>query len=150
MKSPYAKLAMVSGLHLVLMFLLTYVLISSVDHFQPNINRVYMAVLMVSPMVIIMLVAMGSMFPNMRLNRALIVGSAGLFLVTFVLARTQIPVGNSQFLRSMIPHHSSAILMCEEAAITDPEILRLCDQIIRSQRDEIAQMEAMLGGNGAP
>jgi uncharacterized protein (DUF305 family) len=117
-----------------------------VDHFQANINRIYMAILMVSPMVVVMLVAMGSMFPNRRLNRALIAGSAGLFLLVFVLARTQTPVGNSQFLRSMIPHHSSAILMCEEAAITDPEILRLCDQIIRSQRDEIAQMEAMLGG----
>lgn len=54
------------------------------------------------------------------------------------------PVGNEQFLRSMIPHHSSAILMCDEARITDPEITRLCEQIVRTQREEIAQMRAIM------
>lgn len=45
----------------------------------------------------------------------------------------------------MIPHHSGAILMCEQASITDPEIVALCQQIVASQQKEIAQMEAILG-----
>jgi len=53
-------------------------------------------------------------------------------------------VGNGQFLRSMIPHHSSAIFMCDRASITDPEITALCRQIVESQREEIAQMQQML------
>lgn len=142
--SPYRTLAIVSAIHLVIMFLLTYTMIASLDHFYANINRVYMAVLMVSPMVIIMLVAMPSMFANSGLNRALIAGFAVLFAVVFILTRTQTPVGNRQFLRSMIPHHSSAILMCEEASITDPDISKLCDQIVRSQRQEIAEMQSLL------
>lgn len=146
MASPYVKLALISGFHLMLMFLLTYTLISSFDHFLVNINRLYMSVLMVSPMVIIMLVGMRSMFQSTGLNRILIGGSAGLFILTFFLARSQTPVGNEQFLRSMIPHHSSAILMCEEAAITDTDIRLLCDRIIRAQKDEIAQMKAILTG----
>jgi uncharacterized protein (DUF305 family) len=60
------------------------------------------------------------------------------------LARTQSPVGNGQFLRSMIPHHSSAILMCQEADITDPEIITPFEQIIETQREQIAQMKAIL------
>jgi len=44
----------------------------------------------------------------------------------------------------MIPHHSGAILMCEQAAITDPEIVALCGDIVKAQRDEIAQMKAIL------
>jgi uncharacterized protein (DUF305 family) len=44
----------------------------------------------------------------------------------------------------MIPHHSGAILMCEEASIDDPEIVALCGQIISSQQAEIEQMEAIL------
>lgn len=44
----------------------------------------------------------------------------------------------------MIPHHSGAILMCEQASITDPEIIALCQQIISSQQKEITQMEAIL------
>jgi uncharacterized protein (DUF305 family) len=44
----------------------------------------------------------------------------------------------------MIPHHSGAILMCERAQLRDAELRELCDLIIASQQDEIAQMSAML------
>jgi uncharacterized protein (DUF305 family) len=44
----------------------------------------------------------------------------------------------------MIPHHSSAILMCREAPITDAEVKTLCQSIIKSQQDEIDQMKAIL------
>lgn len=44
----------------------------------------------------------------------------------------------------MIPHHSGAILMCEKASITDPEITALCREIIAAQKKDIAQMEAIL------
>jgi uncharacterized protein (DUF305 family) len=58
--------------------------------------------------------------------------------------RTQAAVGDRQFLRSMIPHHSGAILMCEQASLTDPEITALCRDIVESQRAEIAKMQALL------
>lgn len=58
--------------------------------------------------------------------------------------RTQGLVGDRQFLRSMIPHHSGAILMCEQASIWDPELKLLCGNIITSQKQEIDQMKAML------
>jgi uncharacterized protein (DUF305 family) len=44
----------------------------------------------------------------------------------------------------MIPHHASAILMCEKAPIRDAEIRQLCQSIIASQADEIRQMKAKL------
>lgn len=44
----------------------------------------------------------------------------------------------------MIPHHSRAILGCEQSNISDPEIIDLCDQIISSQQDEIDQMNEIL------
>jgi uncharacterized protein (DUF305 family) len=38
----------------------------------------------------------------------------------------------------MIPHHAGAMLMCEEAVLSDPELRRLCQQIIvRRQRKSI-------------
>jgi len=58
--------------------------------------------------------------------------------------RTQAGIGNAEFLRAMIPHHSGAILMCEKASITDPEIVALCQGITKSQSQEIEQMEAIL------
>lgn len=42
------------------------------------------------------------------------------------------------------PHHGGAILMCEQAAITDPKIRTLCASIISSQQAEIDRMKGML------
>jgi uncharacterized protein (DUF305 family) len=44
----------------------------------------------------------------------------------------------------MIPHHSGAILMCEEAPIQDQQIRDLCKEIIAGQRREIHQMRQLL------
>ena len=144
MESGYKKLATAITINAIIMFFLTYVLMSSIGHFHVNINRIYMALIMAAPMAIVMLIVMRSMFMNKRLNNLLFITFGALTILLFFLMRAQVPVGNVQFLRSMIPHHSSAILMCEQAAITDPEIAELCDQIIQSQEEEIAQMEAML------
>lgn len=144
MEGAYKKLAITISLNAVVMFLLTYVMIDRIDHFMVNINRMYMALIMVAPMVVLMLLVMGSMYKNKSLNYILITAFAILFLVVFWLIRSQTPVGNQQFLRSMIPHHSSAILMCQESAITDPEIITLCEEIVATQEEEIAQMNAIL------
>jgi len=140
----YRKLGIAIGINTVVMFFLTYILIAELSHFQFNINRVYMALLMAAPMVIVMLIVMRSMYENHQLNRVLLALAGGLFILLIFLMRTQTPVGNEQFLRSMIPHHSSAILMCEQANITDPEIIALCEDIVQAQEEEISQMKAIL------
>jgi hypothetical protein len=140
----YRKLGIAVGINSVVMFLLTYALIDSFDHLIPNINRLYMAVMMSAPMVVVMLIVMRSMYPDRKLNLTLIGGFSLLFLVVFTAARFQAGVGNDQFLRSMIPHHSSAIVMCEQAAITDSEIASLCEEIVETQEREIAEMDRLL------
>ncbi|MBI5354011.1 MAG: DUF305 domain-containing protein [Chloroflexi bacterium] len=62
----------------------------------------------------------------------------------FVFIRQQSAVSDKQFLKSMIPHHASAILMCEKANLQDPEIKDLCQSIISGQQAEIDQMKAKL------
>lgn len=95
-------------------------------------------------MVIIMLIDMKAMYSDTRLNLVLYALAAGLLALGFVGMRSQAAVGNTQFLRAMIPHHSGAILMCREANISDPEIQKLCEQILQSQQREIDQMKAIL------
>jgi uncharacterized protein (DUF305 family) len=56
-------------------------------------------------------------------------------------------VGDREFLRSMIPHHSGAVLMCKQASIRDAEIRELCfgpNGIVASQTREIEQMKDIL------
>ena len=140
----YGTLALTVGVHFFIMFALTYVGVYRFDHIYLNLNRFYMAVLMVAPMVVLMLLFMGRMFEHKRLNVAIYALSALIFLGAFLAIRTQAFVGNEQFLRSMIPHHSIAIKTCLRADIEDPEIAELCEAIVETQREEIAQMEDIL------
>jgi hypothetical protein len=143
-KGSYSALGMELTIELVIMYLVMYAMIASLDHFHFNLNNVYMTLMMGAPMAIVMLVAMRSMFPSRRANLGIAIGAALVFVASFAAVRTQAAIGNKELLRSMIPHHGGAILMCEEAAIDDPEIVSLCDQIVRGQRAEIAQMERIL------
>ncbi len=142
--NPYRALAATVGIHFFIMFALTYVGVARLDHIYPNLNRFYMAVIMVAPMVILMMIFMGHMFENRKLNILLYSASALLFIGSFFAIRSQTLVGNEQFLKSMIPHHSIAIKTCEKAGIQDSEIQELCVQIVEAQREEINQMEDIL------
>ncbi|MGB3945226.1 MAG: DUF305 domain-containing protein [Candidatus Saccharimonadales bacterium] len=139
--NPYKALAATVVIHFFIMFALTYSGVYKFEHIYPNLNRFYMAVIMVAPMVILMMIFMGHMFQNKKLNIGLYSLSVFVFIAGFFALRSQAFVGNDQFLSSMIPHHSIAIKTCERADITDPEIKQLCDEIVKAQREEIAQME---------
>ena len=140
----YRMLALSSLGMLVLMYLIMFTMIYSLGQFIQNINFYYMAIMMATPMVVMMPLMMGSMYPDRRINLIIYVGSALLFVLAFIGIRGQLLVGDDQFLRSMIPHHSGAILMCEQARITDPEIKTLCGNIVRSQKEEIDEMKQIL------
>jgi len=104
-----------------------------------------MASLMTSPMLIIEIILMGSMYKEKKIVQFLLAVSIVLFAVSFIFIRQQTAIGNKEFIRSMIPHHSGAILMCREADIKDRELQQLCTSIIKSQQSEIDQMEEILG-----
>jgi hypothetical protein len=141
---PYLRLAAMLALSFVSMYVLMYAMVDVFDNVLSNRNQLFMAGLMAAPMGIIELALMRKMYPDRRLNAAVLALSV-LALAGFWLAiRQQSTIGDRQFLRSMIPHHAGAILMCEEAPIEDPEIRELCRSIVRAQREEIAQMKAML------
>ncbi len=99
---------------------------------------------MIGAMLVLEIVLMRSMYPSQRLNVILAIGGLLLTVVCWLLVRYQAGVADQQFLRSMIPHHASAILMCENANIEDKQIQSLCAQILNGQRKEIAEMQALL------
>jgi uncharacterized protein (DUF305 family) len=121
-----------------------YVMVNTTNNIFNNLNQFYMAGLMTAPMVLIELFVMRSMFQDKRLNTLIMSISIIAALAFFLLIRQQTAISDKQFLRSMIPHHSGAILMCEQASIIDPEIKELCGTIIASQQAEIDQMKAKL------
>lgn len=144
MSRSYPKLGIALGLSYVVMFVLTMSMIRQLDHFYWNLSNAYMALIMVAPMGLIMLGVMWAMFPNTALNLGLGAGFLAVFVLALYLGRQEAFVGDEQFLKSMIPHHSRAILVCQEASITDPRIAELCTEIVQTQREEIARMEDLL------
>ena len=144
MHTAYRSLAIQTAIGGVIMYLVMFVMIDRLSSFYNNLNMFYMTLMMVAPMVVLMIVAMSDMFPVKALNKTLIFGSAAIFIGAFALIRTQTTIGDNAFLRSMIPHHSGAILMCEQARLTDPKVASLCTGIIKSQREEIKTMRALL------
>ncbi len=143
----YAMLAFNLALSLLIMYLAMFVMIWSFGDFFNNSNMLYMALVMWAPMGILMLLMMPMMYPNKKLNVALLISFALILILSFFAVRDQTLVGDRQFVRAMIPHHSGAITMCERASIRDQEIRDICfkpNGIIESQKREIAQMEAIL------
>ncbi len=142
--SGYKNLALALTLSFLVMYPLTMIFVDQGNHFYINLSNAYMALLMVAPMGLIMMAVMRNMFPKKALNMGLVAGFAALFVFALLMGRAQVGVGNDQFLKAMIPHHSRAILVCENANITDPDIEQLCGEIVKTQEEEIATMEAML------
>lgn len=144
MKNAYRDFAIMTAVSGVVMFLAMFLMIDTLGDFRLNLNTLYMTAAMLAPMAVIMLAMMGHMYGNKRLNALIYAVSALVFVVSIGFVRTQTTIGDRQFLTSMIPHHSGAILMCREASLTDPEIIALCRDITVSQRREIEQMNRLL------
>lgn len=47
-------------------------------------------------------------------------------------------------MKAMIPHLSSAILTSEEANLRDPEVKKLAEEIIKTQKKEISEMKKLI------
>jgi uncharacterized protein (DUF305 family) len=126
------------------MYALMYAMVDKFTDVYSSLNQAYMAGLMTAPMVLIELALMGRMYERKAANAAIAVAGVVALAVFWLLIRQQAAIGDDQFLRSMIPHHSGAILMCRKASIQDPRIAELCRRIVAGQQAEIDQMRAIL------
>lgn len=143
-KKHYLSLLIMAILSFISMYVLMYAMVDRFANVYSSFNQVYMAALMTAPMIIIEILLMRAMYKDKKLNIAIIMVSVIGLITFFLFIRQQTAIGDKQFLRSMIPHHAGAILMCEESSITDPEIKRLCEEIKVSQQLEIDRMKSIL------
>jgi len=144
MKHLYLRLLLMAVLHFIAMYFLMYAMVDRSENVVLNLNQFYMAAIMTSPMLVIEIVLMWSMYGNKKIIIGVLAGGLAIFIVALLFIRQQTGIGDEQFLRSMIPHHAGAILMCEEASVTDARIQELCEQIKASQQAEIDLMKAIL------
>lgn len=142
--NKYARFSAMIATSTVVMFGLMYLNTYQFDHVLFSETRIYMALLMGATMAVIMLGFMLNMYNNRRVNIGIFVGSAIVFVLALWLVRSQATVEDVSYMRAMIPHHSIAILTSERAHISDPRVRELADGIIEAQREEIAEMKALI------
>jgi uncharacterized protein (DUF305 family) len=142
--NAYARFGAMIATSTIVMFVLMYLNTYQMDHVFFSETRAYMALVMGGTMAIIMLGFMLKMHKNRRANIGIFAGSIVVIALALWLVRSQATVGQVSYMRAMIPHHSIAILTSERANISDPRVRELADEIIESQRQEIAEMKALI------
>lgn len=143
-RSHYGRLVLMTVMSFIAMYVLMYAMVNVIANLHPSLNQFYMTGLMAASMVVIEITVMTGMYRDRKLNA--IIGGAGVaaLIASFLLIRSQTAISDRQFLRSMIPHHPGAILMCQRASIREADIRRLCQDIVSSQQREIDLMKAQL------
>ena len=140
----YRRLGLMILLSYLVMYVLMYAMVDRWTNVYGSLNQVFMAGLMAAPMVLIELQLMRQMYPDRRRNLVVVAVALAVMAGCWFGIRQQAGIGDRQFVRSMIPHHAGAILMCRNNHLTDPELKQLCARIITSQQAEIDQMRAKL------
>ena len=143
-RMTYKKFLLMMIISFFIMYIVMFLNMDKLADYHTSATRIYMAILMVTPMAVVMLTMMGKMYPNKKINTSIIVGSIVFFAVILAALRTQTPISDVQYMKAMIPHHSSAVMVSKHANIKDPEVRTLADSIIASQEREIVQMEGIL------
>ncbi len=126
------------------MFLLMYLNTYALSPVMWSETRACMTVIMGASMAIVMLSFMWKMYKIRAANLTI----AGLSVVAILgglyLVRSQITVQDVSWMKSMMPHHSIAVLTSERAGIEDLRVRKLADGIIEAQRREIKEMNWLI------
>lgn len=126
------------------MFVLMYINTYSMDHVFWSETRFWMAFVMGSAMMLVMLGFMWGMYESTARNLVILAVAALTFGTALWLVRSQTTVNDTEYMAAMIPHHSIAIMTSERAQIADPRVRKLANEIILAQRREIAQMRSLI------
>ena len=144
MKMGWGRFAAMIATSTVVMFFLMYQLVYSTDHATFSLNRLLSSLIMGAVMTVVMLSFMWKMYEGQKVKIAVVVIAALAAIGLLAANRSQALIGDTEFMKSMIPHHSIAINNSRRADISDPRVRELADKIIAAQVREIAEMKALI------
>ena len=144
MKMSWGRFAAMIAASTVIMFFLMYQLVYSADHAMFSLNRLLSALIMGAVMTVVMLGFMWKMYEGQGIKVAVVAVGAVAAVALLAINRSQALVGDTTFMKAMIPHHSIAINNARRASISDPRVRELANKIISSQVREIAEMKALI------
>ena len=134
----YGRFGAMIAASMVVMFGIMYLNTYQASHVQWSETRFYMTFVMGAAMAVIMLSFMWNMYRDRKVNVGIYLVAALVFAGALWLVRSQAPIGDTSYMRAMIPHHSIAVLTSENAGIEDARVRELADEIV----DAHAYMDA--------
>lgn len=140
----WGRLAGMIAVSTIIMFGLMYQLVYSFDHVEFSMSRMVASLVMACVMTIVMLGFMWNMYRGSGTKIAVVALAAVAGVALLAINRSQALVGDENFMKAMIPHHSIAINNARRATISDPRVRKLADEIIDSQVKEIDEMKLLL------
>jgi len=139
----FHSLAMFVAMVALQVFVMPYVMTRKPEHVRFTISQLYMGIFMGAGMVAVDAI----LHPTSVWTWFIILAVAGAAVAAY---RYQIGIGDREWMREMIPHHSMALLTSEPRTKSlDPFVQRLAEQIIATQRREIGEMEVALNTRSA-
>ena len=129
---------------MVVMYWVMFVGSWELSHVRWSQSRMFMALTMGGTMGLVMLAWMLNMYRNTMANLIVVALSVVLLVVGIVLDRSQMTVGDTAFMKAMIPHHSLAITRAERFNVDDVRVCELAVEISEAQRREILEMDWLI------
>jgi hypothetical protein len=144
MQMGWGRFAAMIATSMFIMFFLMYQLVYEVDHATFSVNRLVASLVMGAVMTVVMLGFMWSMYEGSATKIAVVAGALLLGGLLLHVNRSQSLIGDTEFMKAMIPHHSIAVNNARKADIRDPRVRELADEIIAAQVREIRTMKLLI------
>lgn len=97
MTSPYTRFGVGVSLNAIAVLFLAFMLWGEGDDLYLNLNRTYLAITMIAPMVIALLLVTPSMYRSVAVNYVMLGAFAALLVATLALARTEAMLAEEPF-----------------------------------------------------
>ena len=140
----YTTFFAMAAVSFVIMYGVMFLNVDETSQIFLSVNRTYMALLMTLPMQVMMILVMGKMYPSKKTNALIAASGVVAFILVLIGLRTQHFISDREYMKGMIPHHSSAIMTSKNASLHNPKVRELARQIIESQEREITEMRTLL------
>lgn len=144
MSMGWRRFAAMIAVSTIIMFFLMYQLVYSWDHALFSLTRLVSSLVMGCVMTAVMLAFMWKMYHPNAAKIAVLVGAIVAGITLLAVNRSQSLIGDVDFMKAMIPHHSIAINNARKADIRDPRVRYLADRITRDQVKEITEMKMLI------
>jgi hypothetical protein len=130
------------GSFIIQYFLMSYVATDSLKNIKNSLGKMNMSIIMGFSMVLLQLLMHG----GRMIGSDILVLFTFLTILSIVLYRNRVLVGDSDFLNEMIEHHSMALLTSRDILkkTKNKEITELANNIINTQEKEIDKMNQIL------